>query len=263
MPVTTKKTATKAKATTAKDVVLDTTTQIEKLTQKTAIKFVDKLLDDGDFNFFKTGGALLVIKDNGWYSAEGYDSMVSFVEDRYGMKSRKADYLMGIYAKLVELEIDWTDVKNIGWTKLRLIISAMTEENKDDLLKKAGAMTYKELHAAVKGATPTKEPGKEDEKDTGTTSKSFKLHEDQLETVNHALEKAKDEGQTDVDSVALEYICLQYLESKLGKPAKGKTITKEVKVPMTLEESMTGKELDEVLNVVDKLFPDAEITVTV
>jgi hypothetical protein len=41
--------------------------------------------------------------------------------------------------------------------------------------------------------------------------KTFKLHDDLAKTVNAALEKAKASSGTSVDSVAFEYICLDFL----------------------------------------------------
>jgi len=41
--------------------------------------------------------------------------------------------------------------------------------------------------------------------------KTFKFHEDQVKTVDAAIEKAKKSSHTPHDSVALEYICLDYM----------------------------------------------------
>ena len=45
---------------------------------------------------------------------------------------------------------------------------------------------------------------------TATHVKTFKFHDDQIETVTAAIEKAKANSETDVDSAALEYVCLDY-----------------------------------------------------
>ena len=41
--------------------------------------------------------------------------------------------------------------------------------------------------------------------------KTFKFHEDQVKTVDAAIEKAKKSSNTPHDSVALEYICQDYM----------------------------------------------------
>jgi hypothetical protein len=46
---------------------------------------------------------------------------------------------------------------------------------------------------------------------TATHVKTFKFHDDQIKTVDAAIEKAKQSSNTPDDSVALEYICLDYM----------------------------------------------------
>jgi hypothetical protein len=43
------------------------------------------------------------------------------------------------------------------------------------------------------------------------TTKTFKLHPDQKELVEEMLTKAKDEGNTEFDTVALEYVAQNYI----------------------------------------------------
>lgn len=45
-------------------------------------------------------------------------------------------------------------------------------------------------------------------------TKTFKLNPDQKETIEAAIEKAKEKSNTTVDTVALEYVCLEYLSNK-------------------------------------------------
>ena len=52
-------------------------------------------------------------------------------------------------------------------------------------------------------------------------TKTFKLHDDQKAVVDSALADARTKGSTDVDSVALELICQEYLGSAIAvDPAK-------------------------------------------
>ena len=48
---------------------------------------------------------------------------------------------------------------------------------------------------------------------TGQTQRMriYSLHEDQIELITTALEKAREESETEYDSVALTNICLSYL----------------------------------------------------
>ena len=46
---------------------------------------------------------------------------------------------------------------------------------------------------------------------TTTHIKTFKFHDDQVKTIDAAIEKAKATSGTSVDSAALELICLDYV----------------------------------------------------
>ena len=46
---------------------------------------------------------------------------------------------------------------------------------------------------------------------TATHIKTFKFHDDQVKTIDAAIEKAKATSGTSVDSAALELICLDYV----------------------------------------------------
>jgi len=77
---------------------------------------------------------------------------------------------------------------------------------------KHGELTVTQLKHVVKGADATSK----------TTTVTFKVHEDQKETIGEALKKGKQEFKTDVDTVALHNIAQMYL---------GNAIAMEVKCP--------------------------------
>ncbi len=49
---------------------------------------------------------------------------------------------------------------------------------------------------------------------------TFKPHDDQFQTIKAALDKCKQESGTKHDTVALEYICLDYLSPAKMMPKK-------------------------------------------
>jgi hypothetical protein len=57
-------------------------------------------------------------------------------------------------------------------------------------------------------------------KDASFRIRIYHLHEDQLETIQLALEKARLEGGSDFDSVALERICLGYISWGTAVPKR-------------------------------------------
>lgn len=236
------------------DLIVMTAHEVENLKEDKAFKMVPALLDSTAQGDFKLGGVLSVIQAQGWYMDRGYENFRSYVESECGLNYRKAMYLISIYNGLVESGVKWEQVKHLGWTKLKELSSILTSENVADWVAKAEEMTVLQLQEYIKAqsagsAVGGDEPTTKDAKKT--TTMTFKLHEDQKQTVKEALAKAKHETGTSVDTVALEHICLDFLggQSKLAK------------MP-TLEELMKDKSAEEVLSVFGEMFPDVEITAT-
>lgn len=236
------------------DLIVKTVHEIENLKEDKALKLVPTLLDNIDHDYFKLGGVLAVIQAQGWYMDKGHENFRSFVESDCGMAYRKSMYLIAIYNGLVESGVLWDQVKHLGWTKLKELAGILTKENVEDWVTLADGLTVLQLQEHIKSMTagssesadkPSTEAAKK------TTTMTFKLHADQKETIREALDKAKHESGTDVDSVALENICLNFLggESKLAKQP-------------TMAEMMKGKSWDEVLGVFAEIFPDVALEVT-
>jgi hypothetical protein len=230
------------------NLIADVAAEVETLTKTKALNLAASLSENIESNYFKLGGVLKVISDNGWY--EGYDSFDSFVGERFGFASRKAKYLMQIYVDLVSKQIPWEKVAHLGWTKLKDLSPIITTENLDEWVKKAEALTVLELQALIKGGG---------EGGTSTTDKTtddivvlkYKFKQDQAETVQHALAKAKGEVGTEFDTVALENICSLYLSGNMG------TITSS----MDAESVVKSLGWEQTLVIFDKLFPQINLTV--
>lgn len=265
-PAKTKAKATKAKTTKAKakkevaeevvegeDMIADTAAEVENLTQSKATKMVPELLDNIDKDYFKLGGVLSVIQYNGWFQDGGYENFRAYVEAECSIQYRKAMYLISIYNGLVESGVAWNKVKHLGWTKLKELSGILTTENVDEWVEYAEAMTVLQLqeHIKIQSKGSSEEENPEVSEDVKkTTTMTFKLHEDQKDTVNEALEKAKHETGTDVATAALEFIALDYLGGS------------KLKHQPTLKELMEGKTAVEVLTIFGEVFPEVEIEAT-
>jgi len=246
------------------DLIAKSATVIEKLTKDKAFAMVTQLLDDSDFNLFKVGGALAVIQDNGWYNDEGFSSLKEFVESRYDMEYRKAMYWIAIYKALVESGVPWTSVKGLGWSKLRLIASVLTLENVDEYVELAKDMTQRQLAEYVKSqkkgsldsnktdddSEPTTQQAVADAKKV--TTMTFKVHEDQKEIIREAIDTAKNDADTEFDTVALEAICMSYISGNGGAQLK-----------QPLEAAMKKAGYAGVFDVFETLWPDIELSVTI
>ena len=121
--------------------------------------------------------------------------------------------MIQIYDAIVNSEVKWAQVKHIGWTKLRAIAGVLDKKNADHWIGVASKHSKKEINELVKkhlvasceavaGGT------------TATHIKTFKFHDDQVKTIDAAIEKAKATSGTSVDSPALELICLDYVRGQ-------------------------------------------------
>lgn len=236
------------------DLIVKTVNEVENLKEDKAFKLVPQLINNIDHDYFKLGGVLALIQANGWYMDKGYENFRQYVEAEGGMMYRKAMYLVGIYNGLSSSGVAWDKVKGLGWTMLKELAGILTPENVDEWVDAVKDMTVLQAQEYIKlksaGVSEGNSAEKAEVEVKKTTTMTFKLHEDQKQTIREALDKNKHESGTDVDTVALENICLDYLSSE----------SKLKKAP-SLREAMQGKSLEEVLEALDKVFPNVNITV--
>jgi len=239
-----------------KDLILDTVQELENMNQAATLKGVRACLETAGYSNFQLGGLLQRIQEEGWWDNGEHESFKDFIQAEYGLGLRKAAYLMAIYTGLVESGVKWEQVQALGWTKLRELVSMLTVDNVDEWVEKAKEMTTLQLIEYIKaekaqGKGDKDAPTKEEAQKIKT--KTFKLHADQLETVDTALERAREEGETEYDTVALDYICMRYLSNDAGKAKTTK--------PPTLEKQFKEAGVDKVLEAFEEAFPECNITV--
>jgi hypothetical protein len=239
------------------DLIVQTAHEINALDKETALEVVPSLIESADFSYFKLGGVLSAIQENDWWQGEA-SSFKEFVPDNYGLHPRKANYLINIYNKLVEAEIPWHKVSDIGWTKLKELADILTNENVDEWVKIAHSMTTLNLIAAVK-ASKAGEAGLSTDGTTapdtsGVTTITFKVHPDQKETIKEAVEQAMEDADTEFKGVALEAICMNFL-------AGGST--KEAPKPLSLQGTMEKYSYMQVLDAFEAIWPEVDIAVSV
>lgn len=222
--------------------------EIENLKEDAAKKMVKELDERIAFDGFKLGGVLSVISAQQWFSP--YATFKEYVETEIGMKYRRAAYWIKIYNKIIDNGIEWAKVKHIGWTKLKELVDVLTPDNTDHWVKIASENTTLNLIELVKSALANEQKklaGSEegDEKAKVTTTMTFKVHEEQRKTIELAIDKAKQDGQTDVASVAIEYICADYIAGN-AKP---------------VWQRLKDMGIDDAVKALDKAFPDFNFAV--
>ena len=242
----------KTETATQTDVIMDVAHEIENLTQDSAFQMVPALVEDTEFNLFRLGGALSVIRAHKWFGE--YKSFKELVEQQFNMEYRRAMYFSDIYDNLLANDIPWDAVKDIGWTKLRVLAKHLTKDNVDYWAAQAKKLTFIQLLEALK--TKDKPEGEAEESDPTTstvTTLTLKLHEDQKEVVKTALQKAKEETNTEFDNVALERICTGYLGGTINID------TDNVPVESALKELGYEKALD----LFSELWPEINLVVQI
>lgn len=237
------------------DLIANTAYELENIDQPTkAANMVKDLLEQDDFNEFKLGGLLTVIKDKGWIAE--YPNFRQFIEAEFGLAYRKAMYCMALYRDLVESGVLWDQVKHLGWTKLKELAPFLKPDNAPKLIAKAEQLTVLQLiEFLAKMSAGTALKGTEQDEPT-TATMTFKVHKDQRETIAEALTKAKKQGKTDVATVALELICLDYLGGG------GKVVLPEITVEV-MGEAMKKIGINKTLEAFEKVWPEIEMTVKV
>jgi len=201
------KAAAKAKPVTISDEIADTASSIENLSESEALQELQNLLDAQAHDEFRIGGILAKIQTEGWFGE--HPNFRTLVEAEYGIKYRTAMYWIGIYNDLVDSGVKWSDVKRLGWTKLKELSPILTPDNVKAILKAVEGMNAlqvaayaSDLQANNGDVAKTEVPGEENQ----LKSKAFKLFPGQKESVELALEKAKKMSGTDSDSAALEFM---------------------------------------------------------
>ena len=234
------------------DVIVQTAKEIGSLDRATAFEIVPSLIESVDFSYFKLGGVLSAIQTNEWWAGES-DTFKNFIQDNFGIHYRKAMYLIKIYDGLVEADIPWAKVSGLGWTKLKELADILTIDNVDEWVEKADSMTTLNLQAAVKAykAGELNADGTTDPDSAGVSTITFKVHPDQKETINQALEQTMEELETEFKGVALEALCLNYLNGGSTKKAP----------KVSLMSIMEKASIEEVFEVFEAIYPDINITV--
>jgi hypothetical protein len=260
----------------APDILTDTVHEVENMTEVQAGNAVKALTDTSDFNSFKLGGVLSVIMQNKWFGT--YPDFKSYIEGEHGFHIRKAQYLMSLYNGLCDLGLPWSDLKKVGWTKLRELLPVIDKDNAASWINKASGddMTVIKLGALVKAAQKNAEAGNDSGAGThvATVHKGFKLHPDQLETVMAGINKAKTASGTESDSVALEFMALDWLGATPKAPASSDLsgAATHLDTPEEKVKAMTDKSfkaymlkigLEAACNALGEAFPDAEVSVAI
>jgi hypothetical protein len=254
-------TAIKTKQQVEVDLLLETAHEIETMSEDKALDMVGSILEESGMSDFRLGGLLGLINTHGWFGV--YGSFKTLLKEKFNLEYRKAMYLINIYNVLVEAQIPWSKVSHLGWTKLKELVKILTADNVDEWVELAAGLTVLQLIDAIKKAKGEVTSNKGDSSDVSTLT--FKVHADQKEVIQSAIEKAKEELNTEVNTVALENICIAYMGGAVVVQPVQAVAHELVVAPDegNLPDYFQAVGYEKVLEAWEKAFPDMDLTLTV
>ena len=197
---------------------------IENLKDQTSIEGeIGTLLKDEGLIDFRLGGLLRRLMEVGTFPDNA--SFIDYIGERWGLKYRKARYMIELYNGLLKSGVAWETVAGLGWSKVIALLPVLTPENVAEWVEKANAYNVDTLQATVQAALATGDVAPKE--DTLQASKlktiTFNVGPDQEDLIGEALKDAMKKGQTEHKGVALELICTEYLGSVSGMKPVAKT----------------------------------------
>lgn len=200
--------------------------EIEGLTDQLAIEGeITTLLTSEGMNDFRLGGLMLKLLEVGTFPDNS--TFKAYIEQRWGIKYRKARYLIELYNGLLKSGVPWETVAGIGWSKVITLLPVLTPDNAEEWVAKAKQYNNDTLQATVKAALASDgggaNPNDEKLEQSKLKTLTFGVGPDQEELIKEAVEHAMKVGQTEHKGVALELICTEYLGNTSGiAPQKNK-----------------------------------------
>ncbi len=253
----------------ANDLIDKTVKELTNLSETEADEEFSKVSAEieNSYTYFRLGGVLSVIKAGNFIG--DHESFRKKVEAEFDMGYRKADYLIEIYENIVASGVKWKQIQSIGWSKMKEISHLITPENVEEWVEKVQTMNRDTLIKEVKllnaedGEELSSKLSKMGKAESTVSTMSFKVHNDQKETISEALTKAKEDLGTEAATVALEGICLDYLSGskkvktrdmtvkqffqKLVSEATGKN--EDLKIESAIKTLLEGEEFEQVFGL--------------
>lgn len=154
---------------------------------------------------------LTEIKEKKYWEVWGFNSLGDYIEKELGFTSVKGRYLINVFTKFhKELGMDKEDLRRYEWSKLAVIFRIATPTNYKNLLQKTRDLSIRELTEYVKDI-------KESETDKEQFSNiRFKVNNEQLATINLALQEAQSITGSEKGGNLLELICAEFLSHRIN-----------------------------------------------
>ncbi len=230
------------------DIIETVATYVNALTEQAVFSAITNAIDGEGLSDFKLGALLARVQDDKLWKGS-FNSLQEFIEAQ-GIAYHKGMYLIRTFNTLVGIDVPWSKVQHLGWTKLKELSLIITQDNADQWIEVATHCSVLQLAEAIRQArsagddeAPTDMPD--------VVAMVFKVHPEQKHNIDLAIAKAKKAMGTEYITVALDAICLNYLS---GEVVKAVEYSDEMSADLTTLLRSLG--VVEVAEAVDVAFPD-------
>lgn len=163
-------------------------------------------------NWFTFSVAAYQIHNEELYKARGYANFKEYVEAELDIKYRVAMFRVEMGEAINMLSLTMEEVGDMGWTKFKYIAPRLNKDMKRKdllaLLNKARKSTVVEIKDFVAKELSTTRVVSQ------STAMSFRFTNEQADIIKESMKEAMSLANSESQSVAIEYICSEWLMSK-------------------------------------------------
>lgn len=178
-------------------------------------------------SYFRLAACLKRAFDVRAHASWGYGTWKEYVELELDMSERKAQYLMRVHHWFVVVLKDPTvrdRVEHLGWTKVKLLVGVVDENNVDEWVQRAESMTAVQLEEYIRSLREGNDPSEKGAENA--TTMTFKLFPAQAENVEDALELAGRIAESDKRGHLLDLICTSFKQDNIFQTKPGDKLLK-------------------------------------
>ncbi len=148
------------------------------------------------------------------YVAWGYKTFELYTINELDYSYRKAKYLVEIWDKFKNMDVDISRIESLGWTKAAEISRVINDDNADLWLEKAEQMAVRDLNLEVRQVIDSSIPDNRPK----VTYMKFRLDSIDAAVINEAIVESQKINNTEDVALAMAQICDEWLLSKGSMP---------------------------------------------
>ena len=201
-------------------VVLDTDRELDPNAHADKRRDVLSMRDKADEDYWALSVALSEVYEGDYYRSWGFDSWREYVEQEVDIHIRKAQFLVSLQAwfgKMTPNIRDW--MKRMGWTKARMLMHVVTQENAMEWKERVEGKTVAEIEAMLKAVREEDVDGEDvdgnaegaEHNEQSKTLTIKGMFPEMMDVWERASIHAAEVGETDKPGQMLNLICIDYL----------------------------------------------------